>query len=97
MHIHPVHIDHPEVAVVQPTWHCLQRFRERHELPPGTDAALSGLSAALQAAEITTRPPSGVRPQGDWSLWAVWGALAFPLVDQGGGTWLAPTCLAAGR
>ena len=97
MHIPAVQIGHPEVAVVQPTWHCLQRFRERHDSPPGTEEALSGLGTALQEAEITTRPPSGVRTQGDWSLWAVWGALAFPLVDQGGGTWVAPTCLALGR
>ena len=97
MQIAPVQVGHPEVAVVQPTWHCLKRFRERHESPPGTDEALAGLGAALQEAEITTRPPTGVRGRADWSLWAVWGALAFPLVDQGGGTWLAPTCLAADR
>lgn len=97
MMIPRVHVGHPDVAEVQPTWHCLQRFRERHESPPGTDEALAGLGAALREAEITTRPPAGVRTCGDWSLWAVCGALAFPLVDQGGGTWLAPTCLAAGR
>lgn len=92
-----MHVGHPEVVEVQPTWHCLKRFRERATAPVGTDEALAGLGAALADAAITTRPPAGVRTRGDWSLWAVCGELAFPLVDQGGGRWLAPTCLAAGR
>ena len=93
----PVPVGHPEVAVIQPTWHCLKRFRERHRSAPGVDTAVAGLEAALRDAEITTRPPHGVGRRGDWSLWAVAGALAFPLVDQGGGRFVAPTCLAAGR
>ena len=97
MHLHPVHIDHPEVHAIQPTWHCLQRFRERHRFAPGVDAAVAALAAALQEAEITTRPPRGVRARGDWTLWAVAGELAFPLTRGPGGTYVAPTCLTPSR
>jgi hypothetical protein len=95
VHLAPVPVDHPEVHVIQPTWHCLKRFRERHRFAVGTDAALAGLDRALREAEITTRPPRGVRVRGDWSLWAVYGPLAFPLVSEGGGRFTAPTCLSA--
>ena len=97
MRIAAVPIDHPEVHSIQPTWHCLKRFRERHTIEPGTHAALDGLGEILRDADITTRPPRGVRNPGDWTLWAVRDRLAFPLVGEGQGRYVAPTCLAAGR
>lgn len=92
-----VFVDHPEVRIIQPTWHCLKRFRERHRSPLGTQAALDGLAEALREADVTTRPPRGIAPGANWSLYAVHGALAFPLIDEGGGRFLAPTCLTATR
>jgi hypothetical protein len=98
VHLHAVRIDHPEVHAIQPTWHCLQRFRERQRFAPGVDTAVELLAAALHEAQITTRPPRGVRTRGDWSLWAVAGDLAFPLTPgPGPGTYTAPTCLTAAR
>lgn len=95
MRIAAVLVDHPEVRAIQPTFHCLKRFRERHPSEPGAQAALDALAAVLREAEITTRPPRGVRPAGDWSLYAVRDRLAFPLVSDGDGRFVAPTCLAA--
>jgi len=94
-----VHLGHPEVEEIQPTWHCLLRFRQRVTLPSGTDAAIAALEAALAEAEITTRPPRGIAGRGDPSaLWAVSGRHAFPLQPTGEpGVWVAPTCLAGAR
>lgn len=96
MHIPRVHIDHPEVAVIQPTWHCLKRFRERAGAEPGVDAAITALTEALLLAEITTQIPKGIHSNRQpFALWAVHGALAFPLVEDTALVWVAPTCLTA--
>jgi hypothetical protein len=98
MRLPAVHVGHPEVEVVQTTWHALLRFRQRHfREEPGTEAAIAALVACLERAEITTRPPGGVGRggAGDWELWAVCDRLAFPLSRAPGGGWVATTCLPA--
>ena len=92
MHVPPVHVEHPEVQVIQPTWHCLLRFRQRASLPPGTDAALEGLRALLAEATIDRIAPAWAAGQ-QAPLWAVSDPFAFPLMPAGAGTWSALTCL----
>ena len=95
MHVPPVHVDHPEVRVIQPTWHCLLRFRQRTDLPPGGDAALDGLRDALAAATIDRVPPPWAAGR-QAELWAVADPFAFPLTRDGATTWSALTCLRRG-
>jgi hypothetical protein len=99
VHLSPIHLGHPDVEVIQPTWHCLLRFRQRSSLPAGTDAAIAALEATLAAATITTRPPRGITGRGEpAALYAVSGRHAFPLQPAGErGVWLAPTCLSVPR
>jgi hypothetical protein len=95
MHVPPVHVEHPEVQLIQPTWHCLLRFRQRATLPPGGAAALEGLRALLADATIDRIAPSWAAGQ-EAPLWAVCDDFAFPLTPAGMGTtgvWSALTCL----
>jgi len=84
--------------VVQPTWHCLLRFRQRVKLPPGTSEATDALTASLERADITRMTPGWVlgRDRGA-QMWAIDGDLAYPLEPGLGGTWTAATCLTRGR
>jgi hypothetical protein len=94
--VSPVHTDHPEVRVIQPTWHCLLRFRQRGRHPAGTDAAVAALRAALAEASIDTWPPPWAAGQ-DAPRWATFGPYAFPLTPSGlPGAWSALTCLRQG-
>ena len=92
MRVPPVHVEHPDVHVIQPTWHCVLRFRQRGRHPPGTDAALDALRAVLLDAVIDRWPPPWAAGQ-EAERWAVSGPWAFPLTRSGGGTWSALTCL----
>lgn len=93
MHIDPVHVQHPDVSAIQPTWHCLLRYRQRAKPPSGTDAAVAALRASLERADIARVPPGWLagRDRGA-ELWAVDGTVAFPL-SRAGGVWTATTCL----
>jgi hypothetical protein len=95
VHVPPVHVDRAEVQVIQPTWHCLLRFRQRAKLPAGTDAALDGLRDLLEEATIDRIAPSWAAGQ-EAPLWAVSDPFAFPLTPAGPGTWSALTCLRRG-
>ena len=90
-----MYVEHAEVRVIQPTWHCLLRFRQRASLPPGADAALEGLRALLADATIDRIAPSWAAGQ-QAPLWAVSDPFAFPLTPAGAGTWSALTCLRRG-
>jgi hypothetical protein len=92
MWLAPVHTDHPEVRVIQPTWHCVLRFRQRGRHPAGADAAVDALRAMLADASIDAWPPPWAAGQ-EAPRWAVSGDWAFPLQDAGGGTWSALTVL----
>jgi hypothetical protein len=95
MRVPAVHVGLGEVETIQPTWHCLLRFRQRGRHPVGTEAALAELRAVLEAAHVDHWPPpwaAGQRAQ----RWAVSGDWAFPLEHQGGAVWAAPTCLRRG-
>lgn len=92
MRIPAVLIEHPEVEVIQPSWHCVLRFRQRREAPAGTEAALTALREALADADIARVPPNWAAGQ-EAARWAVSGELAFPLAPGGRGTWTALTCL----
>lgn len=94
IHLDAVSTGHPEVALIQPTWHCLLRFRQRAKPPPGTEAAVAALRESLGRADIARVPPSWLSGRsGDAGMWAVDGETAFPLSRGPGATWTATTCL----
>jgi hypothetical protein len=86
--------DHDEVRSIQPTWHCLLRFRQRVKLEPGTETAVAALRDSLDRADVTRMTPAWVagRDRGA-QMWAVDGELAYPLTPGLRGVWTAPTCL----
>ncbi|MBA2638216.1 MAG: hypothetical protein H0U79_08380 [Solirubrobacterales bacterium] len=93
MHVPAVTLEHPEVRVIQPTWHCLLRFRQRWRPAVGTDAAVQALVDALREADIGSSPPAWAAGESA-SRWATVGPCAFPLMPSGAsGTWTATTCL----
>ncbi len=95
MRIPAVPVEHPEVEAIQPSWHCVLRFRQRRKAPAGTEAALAALGEALADADIARVPPGWAAGQ-EAARWAVSGELAFPLMRgdrRGRGTWIAMTCL----
>lgn len=97
MRIDPVTTDHPEVPAVQPTWHCLLRFRQRARPPAGTEAAIGALRESLAVADIARVPPPWLAGrESEAEMWAVDGRIAYPLTRQRG-VWVATTCLTAAR
>lgn len=93
MQILPVPVHHHEVASIQPTWHCLLRYRQRAKPPAGTDAAVAALRASLERADIARVPPGWLAGrEREAELWAVDGTIAFPL-SRASGVWTATTCL----
>lgn len=99
MHVPAAHRhDDPEVARIQPTWHCLDRFRQRSvhsSARPRADEVAETLRLTLMDAEIARVPPSWAAGQ-EAERWAIAGPLAFPLVRDGlggAGAWTALTCL----
>jgi hypothetical protein len=90
----PVPTDHDEVRSIQPTWHCLQRFRQRVDVAPGTDAVVTALRESLMRAHFTRMPPGWIagRERGA-EIWALDGDLAYPLSAGPGGAWIASTVL----
>ena len=90
-----MYVEHAEVRVIQPTWHCLLRFRQRGFPPSGTDEALAALADALRTADIGRWPPPWAAGL-EAPRWATSGECAFPLVPAGPGRWSATTCLRAG-
>lgn len=92
MQISPVLVEHPEVEAIQPSFHCVLRFRQRRDAPPGAEAAVAALRAVLAEADIARVPPGWAAGQ-EAQRWAVTGDLAFPLAPTGRGTWTALTCL----
>ena len=94
MHIPPVEVGHPEVPAIQPTWHCLLRFRQRAGPAVGTDAAVEALRSTLADASVDVWPPPWAAGQAA-PRWAVAGRFAFPLQPTAPGeAWVAVTCLA---
>lgn len=93
----PVAKHHDEVRQIQPTWHCLLRFRQRVTLPSGTDAAVGALRASLERADLTRMAPGWVsgRERGA-QMWALDGDLAYPLAPGRGGEWIVATVLKRG-
>jgi hypothetical protein len=89
---------HDEVRAIQPTWHCLLRFRQRVKLPPGTDVASRALRESLERAHITRMAPGWIdgRDRGA-QMWALDDDLAYPLSPGSAGEWIATTCLRRGR
>jgi hypothetical protein len=96
LHVPEIHTDHPEVRVIQPTWHCLLRFRQRGRHPIGADEAVDGLRDVLQHAAIDAWPPPWAAGQ-EAERWAVADPFAFPLTRTATpGVWAALTCLTKG-
>src|SRR5437868_10794616 len=89
---------HDEVRAIQPTWHCLLRFRQRVVLAPGTDVAVAALRESLERADLTRMAPGWLAGRGRGApMWALDGDRAYPLTPGPGGSWTAATCLRRGR
>jgi hypothetical protein len=91
--------DHPEVAEIIASEHCILRFRKRR---PIRDAGLAAVSDALheafEDADLTYWAPSWVDSDRQTEMWALVDDLAFPLTPTGEpGSWLATTCLVRGQ
>src|SRR5580765_3993426 len=93
----PVYKHHDEVRVIQPTWHCLLRFRQRIDVPAGTDAAASALRESLERTDLTRMAPGWLAGRDRHTqMWALDGDLAYPLNPGPGGVWTASTVLKRG-
>src|SRR5436190_5565875 len=90
----PVIKHHDEVRSIQPTWHCLLRFRQRVKVERGTDAAVEALRDSLERADLTRMAPGWIagRERGA-QMWAIDDDLAYPLSPGPNGTWTAATVL----
>jgi hypothetical protein len=90
----PVSKHHDDVRVIQPTWHCLLRFRQRVDLPPGTDVAVTALRESLERADLTRMAPGWLAGRDRSAvMWALDGDLAYPLAPGPRGVWTAATVL----
>lgn len=91
-------LDHPEVAEIVPSAHCLLRFRQRGPVRvPGGEAVTRELLAALEACDVSGWAPGWVSTDRPASLWAALPDLAFPLAaTDRPHRWLAVTCLRRG-
>jgi len=95
--LNPVPKHHDEVRAIQPTWHCLLRFRQRVKVDPGTDAAVAALRTSLEDADLTRMPPGWIAGRERAAqMWAIDGDLAYPLSPGPAGTWTAATVLRRG-
>ncbi|WP_205699378.1 hypothetical protein [Conexibacter sp. SYSU D00693] len=90
--------EHPEARELVASAHCIQRFRQRMPIrEPGADQVVEGLRRALEDADVSAWPPAWAVSDRPAELWAVSGALAFPLArTPDPGRWLAVTCLRRG-
>jgi hypothetical protein len=91
--------DHPEVAEVIASDHCVLRFRKRRRIrTAGLDAVSEALRQAFEEADLTRWAPTWVSSDRATPMWALLDDLAFPLIPAGQpGAWLATTCLVRER
>jgi hypothetical protein len=92
-------IDHPEVREIVPSHHCVLRFRQRRPVRErGSEAVAEALIAVLERSDVSRWPPAWAVSDRRTDLWAVSGALAFPLERSAEhGRWVATTCLGRER
>jgi hypothetical protein len=88
-------LDDPEVREIVPSHHSVVRFRQRRPVRErGAEAVAEALIAVLESADVTRWPPAWALSERRTGLWAVNGALAFPLERSGApGRYVAITCL----
>jgi hypothetical protein len=88
-------LHHPEVHEIVPSHHCVLRFRQRRPVRErGTEAVAEALVTALEHSDVSRWPPAWAVSDRRTELWAVTGALAFPLERADTpGRWVATTCL----
>jgi hypothetical protein len=91
--------DHPEIAEVIASDHCVLRFRKRRGIrTPGLDAVGEALQQTFEDADLTRWAPTWVDTSRRTQMWALLDDLAFPLTPAGEpGAWLATTCLVRGQ
>jgi hypothetical protein len=92
-------LDHPEVREIVPSHHCVVRFRQRRPVRErGAAAVADALVELLEGADVSRWPPAWAVSERNTELWAVNGALAFPLQPSGSpGRFVALTCLGPER
>jgi hypothetical protein len=88
-------LDHPEVHEIVPSHHCVVRFRQRRPVRErGIEAVAEALTHVLEEADVSRWPPGWAVSDRRTDLWAVNGALAFPLErSDRHGRYVATTCL----
>lgn len=98
MHVGTARLDHPEVAEIVPSAHCVMRFRQRMPVrDPGIAEVAAELLPALEGSDITRSAPAWAVSDRSTELWAIapGDAIAFPLAPgDRAGRWVAVTCLA---
>src|SRR5829696_7604439 len=73
-------LDHPEVHEIVPSHHCVLRFRQRRPVRErGAEVVAEALVMALEDSDVSRWPPAWAVSDRRTELWAVAGALAFPL------------------
>ncbi len=98
MRIGVAHTQHPLVAEIVPSDHCVHPFRQRMPVrDPGVDEVASALIEALERADVSAWPPGWAISDQSAELWTVAGDVAFPLARTGQPRrWLGVTCLRRG-
>ncbi len=88
-------VEHPLVAEIVPSAHCVLRFRQRMPVRnPGVAEVADALIAALEAADVSGWPPAWAVSDRPAEQWAVTGNMAFPLARTADPRrWVALTCL----
>ena len=76
-------IDHPEVREIVPSHHCVLAFASAARERAGAEAVAEALIAVLEGSDVSRWPPAWAMSDRRTDLWAVNGALAFPL-ERGG-------------
>ena len=78
-----------------PSHHCVVRFRQRRPVRErGAEAVAEALVVALEGSDVSRWPPGWAISDRHTDMWAVNGALAFPLErSDRAGRYVATTCL----
>jgi hypothetical protein len=95
LYVGTARIEHPEVAEIVPSAHCVKRFRERYPVREAGGAVVAAaLIETLEGADVSGWPPAWAVSDRPAELWAFTQDVAFPLArTDRPHRWVAVTCL----